>query len=238
MKPLTDRRLTPEHMDDPQAGAAEIEEALRFIRLVNRRLRGTAATLGHLQRWSAKWPRDEVIRILDVGTGSADIPVAIADWAKAVGQRVHITAVDLHPVTLDFARRQVGERPEIELVQADALRLADRFKPDSFHYTHAGMFLHHLPDIEVMTVLRIMDRLARRGGGVIWNDLLRNAIGKTAVRLLTVRSSPMVRHDAVVSVAAGFTKRETIDLARRAGLTGIRLRTHLCHRFTLTSEKN
>ena len=233
---MTGRKLTPEHMDDPAAGAAEIDEALRFIRMVNRRMDGTAAALVHFKQWAVEWPRDRAIRIIDIGTGSADIPVAIADWAKAAGHRVHITAVDLHPVTLELARQHVGDRPEIEIVQGDALKLTEQFASGSFEYAHAGMFLHHLPDIEVMTVLRIMDRLTTRG--LIWNDLLRNTIGRVAVRLLTLRAPPLVRHDAVVSVAAGFTKREAIDLARRAGLTGIQVRVHLWHRFTLACRKS
>jgi hypothetical protein len=111
------------------------------------------------------------------------------------------------------------------------------FSADSFEYAHAGMFLHHLADLEVMTVLRIMDRLATRG--LIWNDLIRGWIGRLGVRLITRgRGIPdMVRHDAIVSVDAGFTRPEAIDLAQRAGWRRLRYRRHLLHRFTLVSEK-
>ena len=226
------RRVTPEFMDDPKADRDEQREALRFIRLVNRRLGGTAATMLHFKRWAREWTRDQVIRIVDVGTGSADIPVAISEWAAKAGFRVHITGIDLHPVTLDLAREFAAHRHDIEFVQANALQLMDRFEAGSFDYAHAGMFLHHLPDIEVMTVLRIMDRLAKRG--VIWNDLVRGWIGGLGVRALTsIGVPPHVRHDAIVSVAAGFTKGEAIDLGQRAGLRNIRYRRHLLHRFTL-----
>jgi hypothetical protein len=66
-------------------------------------------------------------------------------------------------------------------VQADALQIMDRFEAGTFDYAHAGMFLHHLDDLEVMTALRIMHRLA--GRGLIWNDLVRGT-----VELLLVRS--------------------------------------------------
>ncbi len=222
-------------MDDPDVDPGELERSLRFIRWVNRRLGGTAAVLGHLGRWSARWPAGEEIRILDLGTGSADIPLAIARWAVAAGHRVRITAIDGHPTTLALARRHVGERAEIELVHGDARRLADRYGAGEFDYAHAGMFLHHLDDIEVLTVLRLMDRLTRRG--LVWNDLVRGPAEKLFVRLLSAGASEIVRHDAVVSVAAGFTKREAIDLARRVGLPRIAYRRHLFGRFTLTSTK-
>ncbi len=232
---LTARRCTPELMDDPNVDRAELEASLRFIRTVNRRLGGAAAVLKHLQRWSADWPSRQTIRILDIGTGSADIPLAISDWAAASQHPVHITAVDLHETTLAVAREHVAKRGDIELVQADARDLMDIFEPRTFDYAHAGMFLHHLSDIEVMTVLRIMDRLTTRG--LIWNDLVRGPIEKLAVRVLTIRAPAMVKHDAVVSVAAGFTRREVLALSKRVGLEKPRYRRHLLGRFTLVSEK-
>ncbi len=232
---LTRREVTPELMDDPDVDRAQLERSLRFIRTVNRRLGGARAALGHLRRWSKRWPANEAIRIIDVGTGSADIPLAICRWADRTGRQVRITAVDAHPTTLELAREHVGDRAEIELVHADALQLMDQFTPRQFDYAHAGMFLHHLNDIEVMTVLRIMDRLTRRG--LIWNDLTRGRLERLFVRLLVVGQPEIVRHDAIVSVAAGFTRKEALDLARRVGLGGIAYHRHLFGRFTLTSEK-
>ena len=188
---LTARRHTPELMDDPNADRADLEASLRFIRMVNRRLGGVDAVLNHLKRWSATWPVDRTIRILDIGTGSGDVPLAISDWAAASQHPVHVTAVDLHETTLAVARAQIGKQSDIELVQADARNLMDEFEPRAFDYAHAGMFLHHLSDIELMTVLRIMDRLTTRG--VIWNDLVRGPIEKLAVRLLTFRAPAMVK---------------------------------------------
>jgi len=234
---LTQRRLTGELMDDPAVDRDELNRSLRFIRLVNRRFGGTAAAMLHLRRWAKTWQRNETIRIIDLGTGSADIPIAIAQWAKRNGHRVHITGIDLHEKTLDEARRCIGDRPNIELRQADALRLMDEFQPGSFDYAHAGMFLHHLEDIEVVTVLRIMDRLTTRG--LIWNDLVRSGFTRTAVRIAVPPGivPSIARHDARVSFDAAFTKAEAIDLAKRAGLSDVTYRRHLCYRFTLVSEQ-
>jgi len=228
--------MVPELMDRPDADRAELAASLAFIRMVNRRLGGTAALLRYLRKQAAAWPRDRPVRLLDVGTGSADIPLAVVQWAAAAGHDFRVTAIDLHPTTLELAREFIGDRPEIDLVQLDALKLMDHFQPGAFDYAHAGMFLHHLPDIEVMTVLRMMQRLATRA--VIWNDLLRNLVGRLGIRLLTLkRGTPaMVRHDGIVSVAKGFTRAEARHLAARAGLENITVRTHLLHRFTLVSE--
>lgn len=233
-------RPGPEHMDDPRATREDLAVTLRFIRLVNRRLGGTAALLRHLQSWSSRWPRDRDITLLDLGTGSADIPIAAVRWARRAGYALRITAVDLHPGTLDLARGHIAANPDvadhISLLHADALRLSDKFPARSFDYVHAGMFLHHLGDVEVRTALAIMDKLASRG--IIWNDLLRSRIALTAANILTLAAPRFVRHDALASIRAAFTPAEVRDIARRLdlGYAGIHT-SFFVQRFTLAGEK-
>lgn len=241
---LTQRRLTPEHMDDPNASREDLTVALKFLRMANARLGGTRAALREFQRWAKSWPvggaSAATIRILDIGTGSADIPLAIAQWARAAGYRVHVTAVDRHPLTCELAREHLNAvagpcAGDIEIVQGDALRLTDRYSPGSFDYAHAGLFLHHLQDIEVVTVLRIMDRLTSRG--MIWNDLVRVRFPRLMLWPSLIGAPQIVKHDALVSVQAGFTRAESFDLAARAGWRSPRWRRTLIHRFTLTAGK-
>ena len=235
-----ERRLTPEWMDDPAVDPAELKEALAFIRKVNLRLGGVKALTKHLERWSANWPKGHEVSILDIATGSADIPVEVVRWARERGYSVRITAVDIHETTLDSARehmeRELGDDAPIELVQADAKELVDRYGPLSFDYVHAGMFLHHLTEIEVLTVLRIMDRVAQRG--IVWNDLVRSRVAMAGIWALTLGQSDMIKHDARVSVRAGFTKKEVKEYARRTSLGYCRYRSNFfTQRFTLAGEK-
>lgn len=231
--------MVPERMDDPETPRAELEASLRFIRAINRRLGGTRALIDRLERWSARWPRGKPVRLIDLGAGSADIPVAVRRWATLRGHDVRVTAVELHPTTAQLAREYVAEKEEIggvEVIEHDALALTDRFPPGSFDYAHAGMFLHHFNDVEVLTLLRIMDRLAERG--VVWNDLLRGRLPRLGVRLLTARAPEIVRHDARASVDKGFTKSEAVDLARRVDLGWLRWSASpLAGRFTLAGER-
>lgn len=229
------RLVTPEQMDDPRVPREALGSALAYIRRVNRRLGGVDALLGHLRRWSSRWPKDRPITLLDVGTGSADLPVAAWGWARAAGFDLRITGIDLHETTLEFAREQVGDRP-ITLERLDAFALVDRFGAGSFDYVHAGLFLHHLSEVGVLTVLAAMNRVATRG--IVWNDLVRSRIAATYIHLATLGKPHMVAHDARVSVRAGFTKREVLDIRRRIGLdyTGYHW-SLFTHRFTLAGEK-
>lgn len=237
-------------MDDPSVPRSELDRSLRYIRAVNRRLGGVSSLLSHLRVWSREWPRGRPITLLDIATGSADLPVAAVRWARRAGHDLRVTGVDVHRTTLALAREHIaraedsragsgdgtGLASSIELMEVDALRLMDHFQPGSFDYVHAGLFLHHLPEIEVLTVLRIMDRLSR--AGLVWNDLVRSRVGYAAIHLMTVGMPRIIRHDATVSVRAGFTRREAMDLAARSGITRPAYRWNLfTHRFTITGTK-
>lgn len=233
------RRLTPERMDDPNVDRTELDASLRFIRAINRRLGGADALWRQIQRLAAASPTQGPITVLDVATGSADIPALVRARGLDAGLDIRVTAIDLHETTLDLAREHLTEQAEavrsgIEIRALDGFDAVEAFGARSFDVVHAGMFLHHLPDLRVMTMLRVMERSARRL--VVWNDLHRSPLAHLGVRVLTARAPEIVRHDARVSVEASFTTSETRELATRAGLERVRVKVHpLQGRFVLTS---
>src|SRR5260221_10854681 len=90
---LQTRRRQNEWMDEPNVDPGELRRSLSFIQRINRYLGYIRATLSHLQEFSRSWTPGQRIEILDIATGSADIPRAILKWADASGFDVHITAV-------------------------------------------------------------------------------------------------------------------------------------------------
>ncbi len=227
------RQREEEWMDRPGADAGELSRSLEYIRRVNRWLRYTQATLSHLARFSARWDSNKQIRIIDIATGSADVPVAIARWAQEGSINVHITGIDLHGVTSEHARKETAPFDNIRIVRADAMSLP--FEHRSFDYALCSMFLHHLSEDEVIRVLREMDRVASRG--VIVADLLRHRRALAWITLFTAFSGPMVRHDARVSVRQAFEENEIKALRDRADLSYAKFHRHFAHRFVLAGER-
>jgi ubiquinone/menaquinone biosynthesis C-methylase UbiE len=175
------------------------------------------------------------ITILDIATGAADVPRAILSWAEQARRDIRIVAVDLHPVTLDIARKQsssFGDR--LTFMQADALDLP--FAAASFDYVITSMFLHHLDDADVVKVIAAADRIARRG--VIIADLLRHRRALAWITLFTLFSNPMVRHDARVSVRQAFSKDEVLHLRDQSGASYLKYFRHFGHRFVLAGCKS
>lgn len=232
LESLSVRRREAEWIDAPDADPELLRKSLAYIRRINVLLRYTRATLKHLEAFSLGWKPGETIRILDVATGSADIPRAILRWADRRGFNVRIIGADLHAATIRAALAGNQDR-RLAIVRADALDLP--FQDESFDYAITNMFLHHLDDDQAAAVLRNMSRVARRG--IIAADLIRGRRAYAWIVLFTLCSNPMVKHDARVSVGQAFTREEVLKLRDRAGLSYASYHRHFGHRFVLAGQK-
>ena len=210
------RDSRPELMDVEDPPYPEIAAALRFLRFVNRWLGGSRAVLGCLRRMDLP-PRPV---ILDVATGAADIPAAVA--RRYPGALV--VAVDINRRVLRFAR----SARRVHRVRADARRLPFR----RVDVVLCSEFFHHLGDAEAVAMLRRFDLLGRRG--LVVNDLLRRVRAYLWTCLLTPFSgSRLARHDGPLSVRRAFTIAEAARLREAAGCGHLRLTRHFGHRFCL-----
>ena len=221
-------------MDADGVDERQLRRSLAYIRRINQFLGYTRATLSYLKRFSARWTVGQRIDIVDLATGSADVPLSIVRWGRRRGFDVHIVGVDRHEKTVQAARQATANEPRIRIVQGDALAVP--FEAGSFDYAVCSMFLHHLSDEEAEAVLRTMGRLARRG--VIAADLLRHRRAYAWISVLSLLANPVVRHDARVSVQQAFNRDEVLRLRDRAGIGFTRYHRHFGHRFVLAGEKD
>src|SRR5881275_3175319 len=105
-------------MDRPQPVTAELEVDLHNLRQLNRYF-GSYRLIEHfLRRWIQ--PRSRM-RILDLATGSGDIPRLVVDFARSAGAEVTVDAVDQQPSTLEIARSLSRDYQEIEFLEGDVL---------------------------------------------------------------------------------------------------------------------
>jgi 2-polyprenyl-3-methyl-5-hydroxy-6-metoxy-1,4-benzoquinol methylase len=224
-----------ERMDEPDVHRGQLESALDHVAMVNRWLGARRALLRHV-RWALPRSGRRPARVVDVGTGSADLPLAIADWAHVEGRGIDITALDRHAATLAVAARRTLARPEVRLARADALDLP--FRPGTFDLALMSMTLHHMEGADLTGVLRELGRVAQ-GGAVLVCELERSAAHYLGARILagTVwRGNPITRHDGPLSVRRSFTPRELRSLARDAGLGDPEVFRHPVFRLVLRAR--
>jgi 2-polyprenyl-3-methyl-5-hydroxy-6-metoxy-1,4-benzoquinol methylase len=228
---LEHRVRTREWMDEPNADPDELRKSLAFIRRTNVLLGYTRSTLHHLTRFTRTWRTATPIRILDVATGSGDVPRAILRWAAKRKLNAHVTGIDLHAKTIREASDIHDNR--LHFVQGDALNLP--FADGSFDYAITSLFLHHLDEDQIVTVLSEMNRVSRRG--IIAGDLIRTKRAYFWITLFSLFSTPMVRHDGRASVAQALTRPEILSLRNRAGVDYASYHKHFAHRFLLVGQK-
>ncbi|HYJ79984.1 MAG TPA: methyltransferase domain-containing protein [Longimicrobiaceae bacterium] len=230
------RTTGAERMDERGQDAAELARALADLRRVNRWLGGTRVVLHHLARLVARHPRRRY-RILDVATGSGDLPLAVVRWARRRGTEVEVVASDNHPVTLELARAHTAGEPTVTVAPADALRLP--YGDGAFDFALCSTALHHFDRrADAVRVLRELDRVAALGW--IVNDLARSRLALLGARLLAAtvwRTHPVTRHDGPLSVRRAFTAAELRALADEAGVGDARVHSHVPFRIALVAEK-
>jgi SAM-dependent methyltransferase len=222
-----------EILDDHEPEQPVVDRVYAFLAMVNRRFGGAEATIARLETFSRGWKTGERIDVLDIASGAADIPRALIAWGRRRGFDLRVTALDISPSALDYARRCGPADDRLLLLCADVTRsfCEDR----SFDYVTSALFFHHLTDEQVVDVLRISDRLARRG--IVVNDLVRSRQAFVLTWLLTWPFHPILHHDGPLSVRRALVPDEILALARAAGISWLTIRRHFGERMTLAGER-
>lgn len=231
---LTPPRVYIEELLDLGEGTDDdVARNLTDLRRVNRFLGGRRVIIEALAALMSEASARE-LSLLDVGTGSADIPSAVADWCRERGIAAEIAALDLSERNLRIARTRLGVNDTVRLVRGSAMNLplANR----SVDVVTASLFLHHFEDADVTRLLAEFARVARRA--IIVNDLIRNRVPYWFAKLTgpLLATSFITCYDGPASVLRGFTVREMAHLAERAGLRRVSLRRRFPYRLLLVAR--
>ena len=231
---LRRRREAVELLDQVGHDPGQLAANLGDIRRVNALGGGTRVILRHLPTLLEGIPPRETVTVLDLGTGSADVPVAVADWLRPRDRPCRIVASDISDEVLAVAAENVRDRREIELARLDAIAtgLPDR----SFDVVLCSLTLHHLERADGVRLLREIARVC--SVGFILNDVARGwagyAVAWAASRLAT--RNPLTRHDMPLSVERAWTPAELRGMLADAGLPAARVSTHPLFRMAAVYE--
>lgn len=155
---------------------------------------------------------DEEVPLLDVGTGTAQIPIELCRHAPTA----RIIAVDmaremLHVAEINVARAHLED--QITLQQCDAKHLL--FPDAAFAGVISNSIVHHIP--EPAAALREMLRVVRPGGVLFVRDLMRpnsEAVLKQLVATYAAGASAHQQQMFEDSLRAALTLEEIRALVR------------------------
>lgn len=221
-----------ELLDDAELDEAALRRNLRDIRRINALL-GWRASAVRAVAGEVRAAEASAFSLLDVASGSADIPLAIAGWAQRAGIAARIVACDLSPQIVTIARVQCAGTMGLSVERQDALALT--YPAGSFDIALCTLALHHFAPDAAVAILRELARVGRR---VLVFDAARAWPAYFGVIALT-RLLPMdavTRHDAPASVRRAYTAAELRTLAERAGLRDAHVRTMFPYRLALVAS--
>jgi 2-polyprenyl-3-methyl-5-hydroxy-6-metoxy-1,4-benzoquinol methylase len=208
-----------EILDLGTASDHEVRRSLSDLRRINSWL-GGRRVLGKLLAEQLQRTGLPTFTMLDVGTGSGDLP-------EYVARRFRARIVGMDRQLRHLREGRGGWTP----LCADMRQLP--FAPRSFDFVTASLVLHHFEDSEAAELLARLAGLARHA--LLVNDLERH---EWAWRF--IRHAPLFcevsRVDGEVSVQQAFTSDELASLARRANLERFRVRRHIPFRLSLAVE--
>ncbi len=227
--------MIPELLDEDRGSPQEVTQSLADLRLVNRYFGGVRVTLRLVKEVTRRLGCN-TLSLLDIASGSGDVPLAVQRALAPQGMRVEVTVTDrnlMHlqtvPVELSapLDRRQLVRDDTYEFgwpvrrIVADALKLP--FTDDSFDIVTCSLFAHHLEPDSIVAFTNEALRVCRTA--VLINDLRRSAASLALVYAgLPLFRSRLTRHDGPASVRRAYSIEEMRSLlektsAREVGIT-------------------
>ena len=225
------RDYTKELLDDEQIPFADIQQNMKELNVINTYLGGHAVTISGLQKILHLFPANKTITICEIGCGGGDNLLAIAKWCAAKNISANFTGIDIKPACIAYAKMQCGSL-NAEWIAEDYIKA--EFKNAKPDIIFSSLFCHHFKEDDLVTMLQWMKQNATKGFFI--NDLQRHPLAYHSIKLLTklFSNSYLVKNDAPLSVARGFTKKEWQQLLEWAGIDNYSLQWKWAFRYLVT----
>ncbi|QAY72741.1 methyltransferase domain-containing protein [Agromyces protaetiae] len=197
-----------ELMDDPAADPEMLARTYARFGTVNAIVSGQRDVYEDWVR--PRLSRTSLTRVLDIGTGGADLPLRMLRWASREGVRLEVVAIDPDPRAVAFARSVSVSGLVVRA--ASSADLADA--GERFDVVHSNHVLHHLDGHAFGALLADSERLVAPGGVAVHGDIARSRWGYAGFAAATwpfernLLKGTFIRADGLTSIRRSFTAPE------------------------------
>jgi 2-polyprenyl-3-methyl-5-hydroxy-6-metoxy-1,4-benzoquinol methylase len=228
---LTARSYQKEILDNDSIPFADIRQNMKELNTINTYLGGHKITLDGVKLTAINNPGGHPLHICEIGCGGGDNLKAVSDWCNKQNIAATFTGIDIKPECIAFASEQYPAM-NTQWITSD-YKTADLTgnKPDIIF---SSLFCHHFTEAGLQDMLQWMQLNSRLGFFI--NDLQRHRVAYYAIKWITrlFSSSYLVKHDAPLSVARGFTKKEWQQLFEKAGMKNYSIRWKWAFRYLIS----
>ncbi|MFT6865707.1 MAG: 2-polyprenyl-3-methyl-5-hydroxy-6-metoxy-1,4-benzoquinol methylase [Cyclobacteriaceae bacterium] len=217
-----------EIMDDLDINGPVIDQTLKELDVINRRLGGNQISLSSFENLLKT---HNISSVADLGCGGGDILIEMANIAFKRKKKTSFIGFDANPHIIEYARNHTKQWPNITFEAENIFDAA--FQKKHFDLIHCCLFLHHFTEDELVSLFRQFKTQAKVA--IVVNDLQRHWLAYYSIKLITrfFSKSYMVRNDAAVSVARGFHRAEWKTIMQKAGIHQYELKWRWAFRWQL-----
>lgn len=202
------RRVLPELLDELSADDPRAVRSRGDLRRVNR-LMGTHSI--QLRALDAVVPKSAPVRLVELGAGDGTMMLRLARSRSQHWPGAKLALLDMQPVI--GAGTLAGIRDlgwEVEVIVADVFDWLAQDSSSGEDVVFANLFVHHFEDERLS---RLLKRVADRSRAFVCCEPRRSSMALAGSHLLgLIGCNQVTRHDAVLSVHAGFRDQELSSL--------------------------
>lgn len=214
------RTVLPETLDELEENDPRARRARRDLRRVNAFMGARAILIRAMQPAADGRPRDRTLRVLELGAGDGSLMLRIAKQVAQSWPAVELTLLDRQSL-IDAPTRAAYARLgwSLQTLALDVLdwcsapAAADPSPPWNVIVTN--LFLHHFTALQLPALL---SAIGARCALFVACEPRRAAVPLIGSHLMgAIGASALTRHDAVLSVRAGFRAKELSAVWPNAG---------------------
>jgi 2-polyprenyl-3-methyl-5-hydroxy-6-metoxy-1,4-benzoquinol methylase len=230
MSLFSQRSREKEIMDDLDCSGPVLEQTLRELKTINRWLGGNEVTNRGLNEVVSRFPQ-AAYSLVDLGCGGGDMLAVMQGWAQQKGLTLELTGTDANANIIDLAKERQRHLPELSWQVANVFD--PNFLEEQVDIATCTLFTHHFTDQELVQLFQGLKKKVRLA--IVINDLHRHPLAYYSIKWLTgwFSKSPMVQHDAALSVLRSFKRNDWASILQQAGLPEYSIRWRWAFRWQL-----
>ncbi len=210
---LSSRSDEKEYIDDPLIDAKLLRQTYQELKIINICTLGYWPTMSTVNYFLTRHGQNRTIKILDIGCGDGEVLRRIEDYGQKKSFALELTGIDLNPEVISAASELTISK--INFIQGD---IFDHSEDQSYDIIINSLTMHHLSNQEIVKLIQWMTTHARVGWSI--SDLHRRAFAYYfAIGFVKLaRLNHVICHDAPLSVARSFRRRDWVDILTQAKL--------------------
>ena len=215
MTDLSARSYKPELLDGDDIPFADIRQNMKELNTINHWLGGHKITLAGLKALMTQHVNDKPISICEIGCGGGDNLQVISDYCRDHHIPAIFTGIDIKQECIDFAQQQY---PNLDATWITSDYRLVNFGGNNPDIIFSSLFCHHFTEESLEKMLLWMKH--HTATGFFINDLHRHLLAYYSIKFITkfFSRSYLVKNDAPLSVARGFTKKEWQEILKAADI--------------------